>query len=163
MHKIIRADQVANASKKCNKCQKIKLREDFSKNKATNDGLQVYCKPCHNEMMRHAANKNKIPVWRKTAAVEQEPNISQPPTPITSKKRNLAATFVPPKIEKGVPIPPKGYGDVIVKFLQQLEINDSFVTPSGKVNTYHAAAKKIGIKLLARNEDPLHDRVWRTE
>ncbi len=158
MHKIIRADQVANASKRCRKCDKIKLREDFSKNRSTNDGLQYDCKQCQAQ-----ANKE---YWAKKRAENPSP-VNQvleiKPAPVALKPKGKAAGFILPTIEKGVPIPPRGYGDLITKFLQEMEVNDSFVTPNGKVNAYQNAAKKVGIKLLSRNEDPLHTRVWRVE
>ncbi len=158
MPKLIKAYETKNSSKKCSKCQKTKLIEEFSRHPKAKDGIQPHCKPCRSLYMKK--------YWEKKRGLS-DVSINEPASPALlhdpafSKKRNLAATFVPPKIDKGVPIPPKGYGDVIVQFLQTMEVDDSFVTPSGKINTYLAAAKKLGIKLLARSEDPLHSRVWR--
>lgn len=38
--------------KRCARCGKVKPASEFSKNSATSDGLQAYCKECHKAYMR---------------------------------------------------------------------------------------------------------------
>jgi hypothetical protein len=47
------------ATKKCSKCQQERLLFDFSKNKASNDGLQHRCRTCDNEYQRKRRIDNK--------------------------------------------------------------------------------------------------------
>lgn len=37
---------LAENCKYCSSCNEMKLREDFNKNRASNDGLQTYCREC---------------------------------------------------------------------------------------------------------------------
>lgn len=43
--------------KKCTKCKEVKSIENFGKNRATNDGLVVYCKPCFKEIKKVSDKK----------------------------------------------------------------------------------------------------------
>ena len=47
--------------KHCNSCKNIKSLTEFSKNKNSKDGLQLYCKLCSNEYFKkyHKNNRNK--------------------------------------------------------------------------------------------------------
>jgi hypothetical protein len=42
--------EVPEGSKYCPRCDTIKLREDFGRNRTTGDGLTAYCKPCHSKV-----------------------------------------------------------------------------------------------------------------
>jgi len=41
----------------CPRCEKIKAREDFPRNRSSRNGLGGYCKPCHNEKSKAACEK----------------------------------------------------------------------------------------------------------
>jgi len=52
--------------KYCNKCKKTKNKDDFYKNKCKKDGLQVYCKGCHNIIVaEYEKTSEKSKEWRK--------------------------------------------------------------------------------------------------
>ncbi len=70
------------------------------------------------------------------------------------------------KIEKGIPIPPKGgnRSSGAAQLLRGMEIGDSVVFPSKNRHGYYTLAKYAGIKVVVRaipNTETV--RVWRTE
>lgn len=46
-------------TKKCNKCGRELTIDNFHKKHSSKDGLQYYCKECHNQSVRQSYNKNK--------------------------------------------------------------------------------------------------------
>jgi hypothetical protein len=60
--------------KKCWKCQRTKSLEEFSKNRTKKDGLMDECKACRADQDRNLRQKKATK------------NLSDPPTPIGSKK-----------------------------------------------------------------------------
>lgn len=61
-------------TKLCNKCDQIKPISKFAKRKASNDGLQCYCKECKNEI-RKQWYKNNIDYRRKYGQQYRKNNI----------------------------------------------------------------------------------------
>jgi hypothetical protein len=53
--------KVSKAKKICNKCNKLKLKKEFTKLATSKDGLNYYCRPCINEAAKkyYYARKNK--------------------------------------------------------------------------------------------------------
>jgi hypothetical protein len=41
----------------CPKCEQVKSREDFPRNRSSKDGLAAYCKPCHNQTTRETKQR----------------------------------------------------------------------------------------------------------
>ena len=64
-----------------------------------------------------------------------------------------------PVIEKGVPLPTRGSSGIGAA-LKWMEIGDSVVFPTQKINGVHKAAKVIGVKIVTRKTD-IGRRVWR--
>lgn len=52
--------------KKCNKCHKIKLAEEFNKDKKRKEGLNYWCKDCQYEYNKKYYQKNKLHLINKT-------------------------------------------------------------------------------------------------
>lgn len=67
------------------------------------------------------------------------------------------------KIEKGIPIPPKGNRmGGLVGAMRSLEVGDSLVLPSGSSsNKPYATARDVGIKVTTRKQPDGSIRVWR--
>lgn len=53
-------------TKKCPKCGRVLPLSSFSKNKATKDGLNVYCKSCCSDYLRQlrAAKRRELAIKR---------------------------------------------------------------------------------------------------
>jgi Recombination endonuclease VII len=50
---------VATDTKVCTRCKVVKPCSEFHVNRAKNDGLAIYCKPCMNGMTRRHYKKNR--------------------------------------------------------------------------------------------------------
>ena len=66
------------------------------------------------------------------------------------------------KIEKNIPIPEWGARGENIRFLEKMEIGDSFVIEKKTQRSAYAnSAKQIGIKLTSRTLDNRTLRLWR--
>ena len=52
--------KVEGKVKKCRKCKKWKLKEEFSADKRNKDGLHSYCKACRNKYAKEKYHQNPI-------------------------------------------------------------------------------------------------------
>lgn len=59
-------------TKPCKKCGETKDLSEFSKCKASKDGLQYWCKPCQRESVKASYQKNKEPAKARAAKQVQE-------------------------------------------------------------------------------------------
>jgi hypothetical protein len=73
-----------------------------------------------------------------------------------------------PKIEKGIPIPPKGtrgpqLGNTKTSLLRKMDVGDSIEVAGGRdeYNSYHSIARSAGIKIAVRQVSPDKFRLWR--
>jgi hypothetical protein len=67
------------------------------------------------------------------------------------------------KIEKGIPIPPRGTGPKggVVSLIKALAIGDSFTVSANKRSAITMWQKSAGVRLTSRRVDAETIRVWR--
>jgi hypothetical protein len=75
---------IAPGEKKCNRCEKIKLEEEFNKDKQKKDGLRNYCKEC--EKIQYAEKKKKKELGQVKEFIPQIMEEATLPPEIPNKK-----------------------------------------------------------------------------
>lgn len=102
-------------TKVCKRCGQELPVEYFSKNRATKDGLQLYCKDCQKETMRLARERNATNLLKAHGVVEVKDGREE----TWEKKSEARATLdVLPDSELLAELRRRGYAGKIYKKIQ---------------------------------------------
>lgn len=66
-----------------------------------------------------------------------------------------------PKIEKGIPVPPRKAHRSMRAFMEALESGDSFLVEKSKADSFKTVASRLKIKIAQRDVSETHRRIWK--